>query len=57
MKQTGVQSVYIIGLYDAKGYPIGFFGLDYIAKSMPSFDEDMHRSIEKISYQIAGLLY
>lgn len=57
LKQNGVRSVYIIWLYDAKGYPIGFFGVDYIADDMPKFTDDMHRDIERLSYQISGLLY
>lgn len=57
LKQNGVKSVYIIGLYDAKGYPIGFFGLDFITKDMPKFTDEMHRSVERLSYQISGLLY
>lgn len=57
LKQNGVISVYIIGLYDAKGYPIGFFGIDYISKEMPKFTNDIHRDVERLSYQISGLLY
>jgi hypothetical protein len=57
LKQNGVKSVYIIWLYDAKGYPIGFFGVDYIAKEMPEMQEDQHKAFERLSYQISGLLY
>lgn len=57
LKQNGVKSVYIIGLYDAKGYPIGFFGIDYIAHELPQFTDEQHKSLERISYQISGLLY
>lgn len=57
LKQNGVRSVYIIWLYDAKGYPIGFFWVDYIADDMPKFTDEMHRDIERLSYQISGLLY
>lgn len=57
IKQDGVKSVYIIGLYDAKGYPIGFFGLDYINNDMPQLTEKQKKDLEVISYQISGLLY
>lgn len=57
LKQQGVKSVYIIGLYDAKGYPIGFFWIDYIASEMPKMSDQMKKEIEILSYQISGLLY
>lgn len=57
LKQQGVKSVYIIGLYDAKGYPIGFFGIDYVTKNMKDFSSDEYRDLERLSYQISGLLY
>ena len=57
LKQQGVNALYIIGLYDAKGYPIGFFGIDYISNKMPYKDENFKKQIEILSYQISGLLY
>ena len=57
LKQQGVTSLYIIGLYDAKGYPIGFLWIDYIKGTMPQMEDEKHREIERLSYQISGLLY
>lgn len=57
LKQQGVNALYIIGLYDAKGYPIGFFGIDYISWKMPKMSDELKKEIEILSYQISWLLY
>lgn len=52
-----IKWVIVFGLYDAKGYPIGFFGIDYVNNKMPVFNEKQKKDLEVLSYQISGLLY
>lgn len=57
LKQNGINNIFIIGLFDAKWYPIGFFGIDYVRQDMPNMCESMLKKLEIMSYQISGLLY
>lgn len=57
IKQEGIKAIYVIGLYDAKGCPIGFFGLDYMTSGLPDLTEKQKKDLEILSYQISGLLY
>lgn len=57
IKQEGIKAIYVIGLYDSKGYPIGFFGLDYMTSGLPDLTEKQKKDLEILSYQISGLLY
>ncbi len=56
LKQDGVKFLYIVGLYDAKWYPIGFFGVDYM-DMQNEMTENQKKDLEILSYQISGLLY
>lgn len=57
LKQQDIKSIYLIGLYDAQGHPIWFFGLDYTGNEMPKCTDQMKKDLEILSYKIAGLLY
>lgn len=57
LKQQGIKSIFIIGLYDAQGHAIWFFGIDYINWEMPTCDAKMKKDLEILSYKIAWLLY
>lgn len=57
MKQQDIKSIYMVGLYDAQGNPIGFFGLEYTLDKMLSCNTKMKHDLEVLSYKIAGLLY
>lgn len=57
LKQQGIKSIFIIGLYDAQGHAIWFFGIDYTNWEMPTCDAKMKRDLEILSYKIAWLLY
>lgn len=57
LKQQDIKSIFVIGLYDAQGHAIGFFGIDYTKWQMPSCDARMKKDLEILSYKIAWLLY
>lgn len=57
LKQQDIKSIFVIGLYDAQGHAIGFFGIDYTKSTMPSCDAKMRKDLEILSYKIAWLLY
>ena len=57
LKQNGVQSVSIVWLYDAKGLPIGFLGIDYITGKKKKMTNEKRKQFEKLSYQVSGILY
>ena len=57
LKQQGIKSMYVNGLFDAQWHPIWFFGIDYTWSEMTTCNVKMQKDLEILTYKIAGLLY